>query len=357
MTTTLSPSDWEQINHAILRLHRELEHEQHARVMLEVLNDLVPADLLAVNIFDAATRGYQAILLPDDGAITPDVLQNTAALLHQSPFPAYFAATSDGGWKATTDFMPLEDLHATELFRRYATHWRANEQMCGMLAALETTMHAIVINRLRPGFTERERAILTALHPHLVTSYVNALLFSRSQNSARQLKAAMATAPGAYGCFNADGRTAWMQPKAQAWLLEFFPDEVKTNGSLPRRISQLVEKSRASGGTPEHLEVQSARERLNAMLSTSPMGGWILRLERTPLNPAPRFRPLDQLSAAENRVLKWMVEGKRNAEIATILGLSPRTVEKHVEEILAEFGVENRATAIIRAMELCAAER
>ena len=79
-----------------------------------------------------------------------------------------------------------------------------------------------------------------------------------------------------------------------------------------------------------------------------------MRLERKPLKPGPRFRPLPQFSARKNEVLKWMVEGKRNAEVAKILHLSPRTVEKHVAEILAELKVENRATAIIRAMELCA---
>jgi DNA-binding NarL/FixJ family response regulator len=50
-----------------------------------------------------------------------------------------------------------------------------------------------------------------------------------------------------------------------------------------------------------------------------------------------------------------MVEGKRNEEIATILQLSPRTVENHMSEILQELMVENRATAIVRAMEYCAA--
>jgi DNA-binding NarL/FixJ family response regulator len=68
----------------------------------------------------------------------------------------------------------------------------------------------------------------------------------------------------------------------------------------------------------------------------------------------PRFRPLPQLSSRENETLQWMTEGKRNSEIAAILGISERTVEKHVAEVLTHLQAENRATAIIKAMEYCA---
>ncbi len=76
--------------------------------------------------------------------------------------------------------------------------------------------------------------------------------------------------------------------------------------------------------------------------------------ERKPKTPRPCFQPLPQFSRRKNEVLKWMVEGKRNSEIAAILHLSPRTVEKHVADILKELKVENRTTAIIRAMEITA---
>jgi DNA-binding NarL/FixJ family response regulator len=99
------------------------------------------------------------------------------------------------------------------------------------------------------------------------------------------------------------------------------------------------------------------QEHLTVMLSASPLGGWILRLERRPVKSPSRFRRLEQLTCRENDVLKWMVEGKRNTEIAKILCISPRTVEKHVQAILSKLDVENRATAIIRAMELCAASQ
>ena len=65
----------------------------------------------------------------------------------------------------------------------------------------------------------------------------------------------------------------------------------------------------------------------------------------------PRFRDLPGFSPRVNEVLCWMVEGKLNGEIAVILGISARTVEKYVSVILEVLGVENRATVIVRTME------
>ncbi|MEY2576718.1 MAG: hypothetical protein QOF80_2205 [Verrucomicrobiota bacterium] len=52
------------------------------------------------------------------------------------------------------------------------------------------------------------------------------------------------------------------------------------------------------------------------------------------------------MSLREGEVLGWIVEGKRDAEIAAILGLSTRTVEKHVQHILEKVGVETRTGAV-----------
>ena len=58
------------------------------------------------------------------------------------------------------------------------------------------------------------------------------------------------------------------------------------------------------------------------------------------LKPAPMT-----LTAREREVLHWVREGKRNAEIAAILGISPHTVHHHLEKIFAKLGVETRAAA------------
>jgi DNA-binding CsgD family transcriptional regulator len=54
-----------------------------------------------------------------------------------------------------------------------------------------------------------------------------------------------------------------------------------------------------------------------------------------------------QLTAREAEISLWLAEGKTNPEIASITGISPRTVEKHVEKILGKLGVENRTSAAV----------
>lgn len=63
------------------------------------------------------------------------------------------------------------------------------------------------------------------------------------------------------------------------------------------------------------------------------------------------------LSARENEVLAWMARGTTNGEIAAILSISARTVQKHLEHIYARVGIENRHAAIALAMEAALGKR
>ena len=51
----------------------------------------------------------------------------------------------------------------------------------------------------------------------------------------------------------------------------------------------------------------------------------------------------------EAEVLLWIAKGKSNKDIGDILGLSARTVNKHLEQIYVKLGVENRASAAVKA--------
>lgn len=60
------------------------------------------------------------------------------------------------------------------------------------------------------------------------------------------------------------------------------------------------------------------------------------------------------LTPRETEVLTWVARGKTNRDIADILGMSHRTVNKHLEHIFEKLGVETRAAAAALASPVLA---
>lgn len=90
------------------------------------------------------------------------------------------------------------------------------------------------------------------------------------------------------------------------------------------------------------------------------------RLQRAEQQSRRKFKPdfssptpLVQLGLTPRvaEVLLWVAQGKTNADIATILGISESTVKKHLLDIFAVLGVETRTAATLRALEALANAR
>jgi DNA-binding NarL/FixJ family response regulator len=59
-----------------------------------------------------------------------------------------------------------------------------------------------------------------------------------------------------------------------------------------------------------------------------------------------------RLTTRELDVLRLLVEGRSNPEIAAALFVSPRTAETHVTHILAKLGVTSRTEAAAHAVRV-----
>ena len=59
-----------------------------------------------------------------------------------------------------------------------------------------------------------------------------------------------------------------------------------------------------------------------------------------------------KIAQRESDVLIWVAQGKINQEIALILGLSPRTVSKHLENIFHKFEVSSRVAVVGRTYNM-----
>lgn len=146
---------------------------------------------------------------------------------------------------------------------------------------------------------------------------------------------------------NRDGRILWATPQAQKLLAENLDTMIDDELVLPptmldwlARIDQANETTVASAPFPtnENLRLQ--------FMGKAGSNELLLRLAKDS-GPQTQKEVGKQLGLTlrEGEVLSWLSKGKTNRDIAQILGLSPRTVDKHLEQIYAKLGVENRTAA------------
>jgi DNA-binding NarL/FixJ family response regulator len=140
------------------------------------------------------------------------------------------------------------------------------------------------------------------------------------------------------------GRVLWCTPKARQLLAANT-----LAATLPAPvIEQLLRMRRGEPLAPARCLVEIAGRRLECSF-LSPLGPdellfRLAEIANTDSDQARLQRAL-ALTSREAEVLLWISRGKPNRDIGEILNISPRTVNKHLEQIFVKLGVENRAAA------------
>ncbi|MGJ4939920.1 response regulator [Bradyrhizobium sp. HKCCYLS1011] len=142
-----------------------------------------------------------------------------------------------------------------------------------------------------------------------------------------------------------DGQLMWATPQAQKLLTDSFgaTDALV----LPEALRHWLDQAQMGkgGGKPAASIPERPELKLHYM-GNAGANEFLLRLSKESTNTFPaEFSSAFGLTTREGEVLSWLSKGKTNRDIAQILGLSPRTVDKHLEQIYAKLGVENRTAA------------
>jgi DNA-binding NarL/FixJ family response regulator len=148
------------------------------------------------------------------------------------------------------------------------------------------------------------------------------------------------------------GTVIWCTPGMEAVLARLAPGWETEGRILPALLALPVRRliSAGEGGTPQRLEQDGSRLEL-VLLRRLRGDEYLVRLSET--REPEELRLLQErhgLTAREAEVLLWISRGKANREISEILGISPRTVNKHLEQVFEKLGVENRASAAASAV-------
>jgi DNA-binding response OmpR family regulator/DNA-binding CsgD family transcriptional regulator len=142
---------------------------------------------------------------------------------------------------------------------------------------------------------------------------------------------------------NHGGQVLWCTPKARQLL-------GGAESELPATVVEQLLRLRRGDAKTAHCRVEVAGRALECSF-LSPLGPdeLLFRLAETGSASAESDRATLQraftLTSREAEVLLWISRGKANRDIGEILNISPRTVNKHLEQVFVKLGVENRAAA------------
>lgn len=352
----MNPAD---LSKAILEVHDLKGFEELPHAMLRAAARLLDFDAAAYNEFDSQRDEVRIINTLGDLAL--DLVPAFNAHLDEHPT---YQAVKKTKMELTpvrwSDYVTLREFKQCGLYQEYFGKVGMNHQLAIALAYSPRLIVTLSFNRQNRDFTEADCSKLNLLAPHLEHAFRLQKERFELQQAVRLHKAAAGIE--AIAVVDGGGRYVVADNHVHALLSGYFHDT--GNPLLPAPLRRWLLDANArqvpfqAFGPRGELRVLPPRPipfRLVAEIAISDgaLGDqWLLRfLELTDAECVEKLRALG-LTHREAQVLRWIGEGKRNAEIATILGMSQRTVEKHCERIMEKLGLENRVAASALAARL-----
>lgn len=142
-------------------------------------------------------------------------------------------------------------------------------------------------------------------------------------------------------CVSALGRLSWATPHVHELI-----DAISEDNTSPwATLAPLIENWLLQDISQE-LQVNCFSEKMNIGYERQQQQMHLLRIVQNKVAK----KPIDlqnklPLTKRESEVLYWVSYGKTGWEISQILEMSPRTVNKHLEQIYKKLGVDNRTSA------------
>lgn len=333
-------------------------HDRDAFIsyLLYGISTLVPAELAAFTEIDGGGRIVDMRVEPSTATL-PSFRQLFERHLPQHPHFTCYQRTGDASAVKLSDFLTRRQFHALTLYSELYKPMKIEHVMSVLLPGPRSCLLAVSLHRGRRDFSERDRLILNLLRPHLIQAYANAEAIRVMRQEVGLLGQAMEARDQGVVLLTKDGRVRLINSRAQQWLADYFGRSSQHADHLPVVFRTWLTHQEASlNGTDDvplprkPFVVEKQGERL-VVRHLCEADRCILLMEQEPVSVQPVAFKLSGLTRREVEVLLWVAHGKTNVEVGAILGLSSRTVQKHLEHIFKKLGVETRVAAT-RALTL-----
>ncbi|MBI4445592.1 MAG: helix-turn-helix transcriptional regulator [Acidobacteria bacterium] len=257
-----------------------------------------------------------------------------------------------------SDFISQRQFHRLGLYNEFFRQLSVEHQIAFILPAPPPLVIGIAVNRAHRDFSECDRLFLNLLSPHLIQAYRNAEAVTQMQGQLALVQHTLEKLDQGVIVLTRDGRVTLANAQAIQWLTDYFGSRSVLGNSLPENLQRWLSHQEALLDAKDDLPppqkplvVEREAKRLVVRHLCEP-AQCVLLFDEQQTALSPQAFELLGLSQREAEVLLWVAQGKTNIELGIILGLSPRTVQKHLERIFQKLGVENRTAAAAMAHEI-----
>lgn len=306
-------------------------------VLIRGAHALFQAELVILDQFDEKARQLAYQMYPP---VTPEIARLQPAFMalwHEHPYTAEWVKVIGGGRISfLSDRVTSREFRRTGLWNEVYIHLRAKNQLMMGGQVQPSRYWCLSLNRLGRDFEPRERELGRFLQPRIT----QLLQQQARRERAHRAMSILAHPDSAYLLVSNTGCVLEASPGAHSLLEAIGPT---SSGKIMAAASAFAPQAQAAFRT--HL-IDGCQA---VILRPVPHAPSLVMIARSPRNlPAGRHR----LTRRESETLHWIGEGKTNAEIAALLGIGSRTVEKHCEGVFQKLGVDNRLGAGLLARQL-----
>jgi DNA-binding CsgD family transcriptional regulator len=345
----LARRDFEQVEEFLREMYRLRGVGRLIEHVLTRLPTLVAATQTTWNHVVPSLRQAQVTSWPAQAR--HDVYEAALARhVRDHPLVRRFAETGDPRAFKISDVVSRTDFHDSALYDELYRPLGYEDQFALNLGPPGSQMVTVVVARDRRNFTERDRAVLNLLRPHLAQAHRHLRAMSRL---ARRLEAGRGELAASRVVLDRRDLTLAYPARARRWIEAFFDDLPRSPGRLPPTVERWLALARAvrmattlDRTAPPLVVQRGGRQLIVRLAGHEDAGRTTLMMEEWTSSRACDSLQARGLTRREIEVLLEVEKGQHNVAIAAVLGLRPRTVQKHLEHIFDKLGVDNRTAAV-----------
>lgn len=346
-----------QLSEALGDLYRTVRLDEFPTVVMQVLRKLIASDITSYTEVNLPLGRIVGVM--DTPAM--DCLEAAVLLkqfIHQHPIIQHIIQTGSSEAYQITDFISQKEFERREIFNELYRLMNIRKQMAISIQNQDGRILGAVVNRVSRNFSIHDRDMLNLLGRHLGQAYENSVNFTRLQDQTEAHSVITSHTCMGMVILDSSGGIVFKTELASI-LLENCGLRAVSRLQLPeiirrwfRTILYTPLEQRSNGAALQIPYLNGTRIIICRYIGSPRPGRHVLMLQNDPSSLSVNALLAQGLTPREAEVLQWIALGKTNQDIASILGTSPRTVQKQVERILKKLNVETRTAAVARAREL-----